>query len=187
MKRMGFLIFIGLMISSLMAFGQETYQWVDEKGTVHFTDDPSLVPEKYQDKVLKKKSPKPPTPIPSDKVPKGAKIEKKPEPAPERKDLLGRGEEWWRDKAREWNDKLLNAQKNYETAYAAWKAKEKELEEAKFKPKSLKRRLEAEAKVLEEKANDWKKQVDEAKNMLEKVLPKQAEEYQADPTWVKIE
>ncbi len=41
-------------------------------------------------------------------------------------------------------------------------------------------------KALEEKVNDWKKQREEAKNMLEKVLPKEAEEFNADPNWVKI-
>jgi hypothetical protein len=35
--------------------------------------------------------------------------------------------------------------------------------------------------------NDQKRQVDEAKNMLEKVLPKQAEESRADPSWLKID
>jgi hypothetical protein len=29
--------------------------------------------------------------------------------------------------------------------------------------------------------------MDEAKNMLEKVLPRQAEEYRADPSWVRVE
>jgi hypothetical protein len=28
----------------------EIYKWVDEKGTVHFTEDPATIPEKYQDK-----------------------------------------------------------------------------------------------------------------------------------------
>lgn len=28
----------------------EIYKWVDEKGTVHFTEDPSTIPEKYRDK-----------------------------------------------------------------------------------------------------------------------------------------
>jgi hypothetical protein len=39
----------GLMILQLSA--AEIYKWVDEKGTVHFTEDPSTVPEKYLDKV----------------------------------------------------------------------------------------------------------------------------------------
>lgn len=29
----------------------EIYKWVDEKGTVHFTEDPATIPEKYQEKV----------------------------------------------------------------------------------------------------------------------------------------
>jgi len=29
----------------------EIYKWVDEKGTVHFTEDPSTIPEKYRDKI----------------------------------------------------------------------------------------------------------------------------------------
>jgi dsDNA-specific endonuclease/ATPase MutS2 len=87
----------------------------------------------------------------------------------------------------EWKQKLTKSQKDYAAAVTALKAKEKELEDAKFKPKSFQRKLEAERKVLEEKMDEQKKQVDEAKNMLEKVLPKQAEEYRADPSWVRVE
>jgi len=36
----------------------EMYKWVDEKGTVHFTDDPSKVPEKYRSDVESRKTPK---------------------------------------------------------------------------------------------------------------------------------
>jgi hypothetical protein len=182
MKRVALLIFIGLIFYWGTGLGQEIYQWVDEKGTVHFTDDISLVPEKFQDQVKKKKVPVEPV-SPSMNVPE----EPEPEPDTERKDLLGRGEDWWRDKATEWNQKLKNAKKNFEAAQAALKAKEKELEQSIYKPDSFKRRLQAEIKGLEENANSWKRQVDEAKNMLEKVLPKQAGEYRADPSWLKIE
>ena len=53
MKRVALLIFIGLIFYWGTGLGQEIYQWVDEKGTVHFTDDISLVPEKFQDQVKK--------------------------------------------------------------------------------------------------------------------------------------
>jgi len=36
---------------------KEVYKWVDEKGTVHFVDDESGVPEKYRDQVEKKSLP----------------------------------------------------------------------------------------------------------------------------------
>jgi len=186
MKKIGFLIVVGWILFSFSAFGEETYQWVDDKGTVHFTDDISLVPEKYQDQVKEKKTPKEPTSSPTVTPPRG-KGPKEPEEAIEKKDLLGRGEDWWRDKAMEWKQKLTKSQKDYAAAVTALKAKEKELEDAKFRPKSFQRKLEAEIKVLEEKMNEQKKQVDEAKNMLEKVLPKQAEEYRADPSWVRVD
>ncbi len=32
----------------------EVFKWVDEKGTVHLTDDPSTIPEKYRDKAQSK-------------------------------------------------------------------------------------------------------------------------------------
>jgi hypothetical protein len=195
MKRASLLIFVGLIFYYASSLGQEVYRWVDEKGTVHFADDLTLVPEKYQGQVQKKVAPQEPpsspfppsTRVPEKGSPGNVTIEKKPESVPVQKDILGRGEEWWRARVKEWKEKLSNAQKNYETELNALKAKEKELEESKFKPDSLKRRLKADIKVLEEKVEEWKKQLEEARNMLDKVLPKEAEDYRADPSWVKIE
>jgi len=189
MKKIVLLVIIGLTLSS-MAFGQEVYKWVDEKGTAHFTDDLGLVPEKYRDQILTEKRPKEPTPSPlplSVGPPKSSEAGKEAESPPVQKDILGRGEEWWRAKAIEWNEKFKAARRNYEMAYSEWKSKEHELEASKFKPDSLKRKLKAEIKILEEKAKGREKQMEEAKNMLENVLPKQARDYQADPGWLKIE
>jgi len=184
MKRIILFILVGMIALPFVAGGQEIYQWVDEKGTVHFTDDFGQIPEKYQDQVKEKKTPPEPAPSPTTRPPQS---KASPEPSVEKKDILGRGEDWWRDKAMEWRQKLTKAQKDFAAAQTALKAKEKELEQSIHKPDSFKRRLQAEIKVLEEKANEQKKQVDEAKNMLEKVLPRQAEEYRADPNWVRIE
>ena len=43
-------ILLGLLLIFQIAHA-EIYKWVDEKGTVHFTEDPSTIPEKYQDKI----------------------------------------------------------------------------------------------------------------------------------------
>lgn len=191
MKKISLIIAAALLFYSVLTFGQGVYKWVDEKGTTHFTDDLSLVPERYQDRVIQATPPKEPTPPPSPESPKSTSGEKEtqsaPESASEQKDILGRGEEWWRGKAKEWNEKLKAARENYEKAYSEWKLKEQELETSKFKPDSVKRKLKVEAKALEEKAKDWEKQMKEAKNMLEDVLPKQAREYRADPDWLKTE
>jgi len=41
----------------------EIYKWVDEKGTVHFTEDPSTIPEKYREKAKGRFTEEDPTPI----------------------------------------------------------------------------------------------------------------------------
>lgn len=157
---------------------------MDEKGTIHFADDLTLVPEKYRGQIQQRKSPEK-SPSPSITAPREMETQTTPESMFKGKDLLGRGEEWWRAKEKEWKEKLFNAQRNYDAAHSDLKAKEHELEESKFKPDSLKRKLKAEIKALEERAKDWGRQKEEAKNMLEKVLPKQTEDYQADPAWLK--
>jgi len=185
---------IALLILAGLAFGQEVYRWVDEKGIVHFADDLTLVPEKYRGQVQQKV----PSKEPSSSQPTSSRPVEPPrtmEPGratPEgseagQKDMLGRGEEWWRAKAKEWNEKLTTARRNYENAYNERKSKEQELEASKFKPDSFKRKLKSEIKVLEEKAKDWEKQMNEAKNMIENVLPNQARDYRANPEWLKIE
>ena len=47
------IVLIGLALPA----GAEMYKWVDEKGTVHFTDDPSMIPEKYRPDTETRKSP----------------------------------------------------------------------------------------------------------------------------------
>src|SRR4030066_2419837 len=135
MKRRSFIVITALLLFSSTAFGQEVYKWVDEKGTAHFTDDLGLVPEKYRDQILTENRPKESTPSPSPSLspppfepPKSTEAGKEAGPTPVQKDILGRGEEWWRAKAIEWNEKYKTARRNYEMAYREWKLKENELE-----------------------------------------------------------
>jgi clan AA aspartic protease (TIGR02281 family) len=70
----------------------EMYKWVDEKGTVHFTDDLSSIPEKYrQDAEARKPTKETPTPQPLEK-PKSSPPAKVPEPEGITVDLVRRGE-----------------------------------------------------------------------------------------------
>lgn len=188
MRRLNALIMVGVLCFISVAWSQEIYRWVDEKGNLHVTDDPSVIPEKYWQKIQKEKLPREPSASPAG-VPQEGPTQEQPATGSgstaERKDVLGRGADWWQAQVKAWKQKLTDAQKNYEVANAAVKAKETELQESLFKPDSYKRRLEAERKVLAEKAGEWGKQVEEANTMLEQGLPKQAEEYLADPNWLK--
>ena len=51
MSKFFFSIFILFLFSFSQAGGQEIYRWIDEKGTTHFADDLTLVPEKYRDPI----------------------------------------------------------------------------------------------------------------------------------------
>lgn len=188
MKRMMILICFLFLLAISTSRGEEIYQWTDEKGTIHFTDDLNLIPERFRNQVQRKQtfheSPPSPSPFPS---PRPQGMERKPpsQPPPEQRDLQGRDEQWWREKVKEWEDKLQIAQKNYEKAYQELKAKEKQLDDSTFKPNSVRRRIKTEIRDLEEKAKAAEKEVEAAKRMLEKVLPWQAEEDRADPKWLK--
>ncbi|NWG02108.1 MAG: retroviral-like aspartic protease family protein [Syntrophaceae bacterium] len=89
-----FLILLGIAISP--SYG-EMYKWVDEKGTVHFTDDLSSIPEKYRPDAETRKSTKEFS-IPEVKEksisPPPSKIEKPSELDIAEVDLLRRGEIW---------------------------------------------------------------------------------------------
>ena len=55
--RTAILFSILFVLLACPAYG-EMYKWVDEKGTVHFTDDPSTIPEKYRSDAEFRKTPK---------------------------------------------------------------------------------------------------------------------------------
>jgi clan AA aspartic protease (TIGR02281 family) len=90
------LTFILLAVMVPPSYG-EMYKWVDEKGTVHFTDDLSKIPEKYRsDAETRKSTIEILTPEAKDKsisLPP-PKTEKTSEPAGAEVDLLRRGEVW---------------------------------------------------------------------------------------------
>lgn len=67
---------VTILIALALPAGAEMYKWVDEKGTVHFTDDISSIPEKYREDVEERKTPtgKP-----------GQEVREKPAPAPAQK------------------------------------------------------------------------------------------------------
>ncbi len=52
MQRIETLAAMGLFVMILISqpVQAEIFKWIDEKGTVHFTEDPSTIPEKYKEK-----------------------------------------------------------------------------------------------------------------------------------------
>ena len=67
MRRLSLVLIIPVLIGIVSLGFAQMYKWVDEKGTVHYTDDPSRIPERYRleaesREVREEKTPpKPPT------------------------------------------------------------------------------------------------------------------------------
>jgi len=84
-----FIIALAVLVSS--SYG-EMYKWVDENGTVHFTDDLSTIPERNREGAETRKPPKEtPTPKPQEK-PRPPLAEKISEPEGMTVDLVRSGE-----------------------------------------------------------------------------------------------
>ena len=58
MKAKGFIPSLIILILIVTPCYGEMYRWVDEKGTLHFGDDLSKVPEKYRSDAEMRKAPK---------------------------------------------------------------------------------------------------------------------------------
>ncbi|MDO9463120.1 MAG: DUF4124 domain-containing protein, partial [Deltaproteobacteria bacterium] len=90
------------VISVSVSFAQGTiYKWTDEKGVVHYTDNPENVPSKFKDraeqKTIDRRLPPPPAPEksvapPLSPVLRHVSSEEKPDT---RTDVKGQNKEWW--------------------------------------------------------------------------------------------
>ena len=72
----------------------DMYKYVDEKGTVHFVDDISKIPEKYHQDVEERKAPKETTPPEIKEKPTSSPMLKASEPEGMEVNLWRRGEVW---------------------------------------------------------------------------------------------
>jgi hypothetical protein len=153
------------------------YKWVDKNGVVNFTDDLEKVPPQYRNQVEREvekdtSSAKSPTSVQS---PSQSGIEVRER----RKDIYGRDETWWREKARVWNEQLEDATAKLETVNNKIIEKSETISRKYWSPTQYKMNM-VELEKLREERSKYQAQVDEAKEML-----KEAEDTKADPKWIK--
>ena len=175
MKKILFFIIFTVFISEISL--AEVYKWVDEKGVIHFTDDVLQVPEKYRSKAEK-------LGLPEEKEEKKGGEEATPKRKEEvYKDRLGRGEDYWKGRVEEWKKKLKDSQERVETL----RVKYNELTVRFNDSKSTAERgnLRRERDQVKNEMDQNKIQIEEAKNILEKKLPEEAELYKAKPEWIR--
>jgi hypothetical protein len=179
MKRIVLILLV--LISPELSFAQ-AYKWIDEKGSIHFTDDIVQVPEKYRSEVEKIGLPEEKgAAIAEDKSPpKGKEDASKDNPF---KDRFGRGEEFWRARADDWRKKLKTLQERLE----GLRVKYNELTERFNDSRSSVERanVRKERDQIKNEMDQSKIHLEEARVMLEKKIPEEAELAQAKPEWIK--
>ncbi|MFB0506791.1 MAG: DUF4124 domain-containing protein [Thermodesulfobacteriota bacterium] len=156
----------------------QVYKWADDSGTIHFTDDPAKVPERYWDRVEEKKTIKEEGQKPSEEG-------KRPKQRVQREstDRFGRRESWWRDRASKWWVQLDNATSQHQRITREIEEAEKVLDKARNDGK--RRRYRRKIKRLQEEDEKYKAQTEEAKHMLNDVLLDEARIADADPSWLR--
>lgn len=169
------LIILSVLIST-PGFTQ-TYKWVDEKGGVHFTNDVTKIPEKYRPKVDK-------IGISDEKI--ETKIDKDSTPKKKEdvyKDQAGRGEEYWKNRVEEWKKKLKAALESMEQARMKYNELTEKFNES--KSSSERNNLKRERDQVKQEMDLQKNKIEEAKMILEKKIPEEAELYKAKPEWIQ--
>lgn len=174
MKRILLIILFVFFISE--ASFAEVYRWVDDKGVVYFTDDITQVPEKYRPKAER-------IGLAEDKEETKVGPESPQKKDEAYRDRLGRGEEYWKGRVEEWRKKLRESQVKLE----ALRVKYNELTERFNDSKSTAERgnIRKERDQVRSEMDQNRIQIEEAKEMLEKKIPEEADLYKAKPEWVK--
>lgn len=155
----------------------QVYKWVDDKGGVHFTDDVTKIPDKYRPKTDK-------IGVPEEKSDTGVEKESPQKKREETyKDQLGRGEEYWRDRVEEWKKKLKTAQEGLESARVKYNELTEKFNES--RSSAERNQIRRERDRVKQEMERHRGHLEEAKIMLEKKIPEEAEIYKAKKEWIK--
>jgi hypothetical protein len=176
MRKMLILFILLIFISP--AYAVTTYKWTDEKGVVGFTDDFSVIPPAYRDRVSTEVMEE--TPLAGVAASPQATPQKIEEP---KTGIYGLDETYWRERVRPWKDQLKEATENYEKANEKFMASAEELSQRKYGSRTQYKMNIIELDRLNIERMRYETQIVEAKERLKKIL-KEAREAKANPEWL---
>jgi len=184
-----FFLVLAIPFMAQIQYGSaQVYKWTDDKGVVHFSDDPGRIPEKYQGKAQPAPVESPPAPSPQPPS--------SPQPAPSRpasspgakaddgyRDSAGRDESYWKGRVNQWKKNLTSAQEKEQ----ALRLRYNQLTERANSTKNQgeKYQLREERDQVKVEIDHERAKIEEAKKMLEKTIPDEAALFKAKPEWVR--
>ena len=154
----------------------EVYKWVDDKGTIHFTDDYGNIPSAYREQhkveiredIQEEKASSEPR-----KIIPGSKEERA------KTDVYRQEEEWWRGRARPWEQQLKEASENYELTNKEFMGESGQLILRKFGSRQQFKSTFIRLDSIKEERSKYEAQIIQAEDMLEKIS-RAAEESKVD-------
>jgi len=153
------------------------YQWTDSKGVVHITDDLGDVPERYRSKANKIEAGKPQEP--------GGEQRAGERPTPGFDSGNTAAEEAskarWQQRLRDWKDRLAKAEQQYQDLDQQRTQLLGSRGSAAYAP--IADRLKAEQ--IGQQLKDVQREIDNARNMIENVIPEEARKAGVPPGWLR--
>jgi len=120
--------FVGFLMIPFSTYA-EVYKWIDDKGTVHFTDDYGNIPSTYRERFkveIREDIREEETLAGPQKIISGVKEEGS------KANMFGEEEAWREEKMRFWRERLQEATANYESAQKKFMEKSEELSRRRY-------------------------------------------------------
>ncbi|MGZ3495230.1 MAG: DUF4124 domain-containing protein [Thermodesulfobacteriota bacterium] len=158
----------------------EVYQWSDDRGTVHLTDDTSSIPSFYWEQLkveIREDIQEEKIPSEPQKIILGSK-EQRPKADRHRQD-----EEHWRGRIRPWEEQLKEASENYELTNKEFIGESSKLILRKFGSHQQFKSNIIRVDSIKEERTKHESRIIQAEGMLEKIS-RAAEESKADLDWL---
>jgi hypothetical protein len=155
----------GFLIIPLLTHA-EVYKWIDEKGTIHFTDDESNIPSSYQERLkveIRKDIREEKPSLNSQKIIPGVLEE-------ESKTVFsGEEEAWGEEKIRSWMVQLEEATANFESAQREFVERAEELSRRRYGSPTMYKFDILKLNLLNQERMKYKAQMEEAEKMVRKL------------------
>jgi chromosome segregation ATPase len=152
------------------------YQWTDDQGVLHATDDLDKVPNKYRNKTLKMEE------VPSgEEPPQGQQNITEPSGA-------GSAEEIDQERKAEWQQRIKQARQRLADAQRRYQELEQKRNEALVQwagGASGNIALKQEADRIEQEMSNVQREINDARNQLENVIPEEARRAGVPPGWLR--